>query len=50
MTDNNNYNNKSEFLTCKDCKLEFEDMDESQRHIVAEHLEKGDFPKEEEVE
>lgn len=46
--DSNN-NNKSDFLICKDCKIEFDDMAERQRHIVAEHMQKGDFPKEEEV-
>ena len=43
-------NNKLDFLVCKDCKIYFEDMAERQRHIVAEHIEKGDFPKEEENE
>lgn len=45
------YNNhKIDFLVCYYCKICFEDMAERQRHIVAEHMEKGDFPKEEENE
>jgi hypothetical protein len=43
-------NNKPDFLECKDCKINFDDMAERQRHIVTEHMEKRDFPKEEEVE
>ena len=42
------YNNhKIDFLVCYHCKIYFEDMAERQRHIVAEHMEKGDCPKEE---
>jgi|GEM_PF-3082042 len=40
----------SKFLICKDCKIEFDDMAERQRYIISEHMEKGDFPKKEEIE
>ena len=43
-------NNKPDFLECKDCKINFDDNAERQRYIVTEHMKKGDFPKEEEVE
>ena len=47
MDNNNNSNDsKPEFLECKDCKIKFDDMAERQRHILSEHIQKGDLPKE----
>ena len=45
----NNDINKPEFLECKTCKIKFDDMAERQRHILLEHMEKGDFPRKEET-
>jgi hypothetical protein len=46
---NNSNDSKPEFLECKDCKIKFDDMAERQRHILSEHIQKGDFPKEKEI-
>ena len=43
---NNNNNSKPEFLECKDYKIKIDDIIERQRHIVSEHMEKGNFLKE----
>ena len=31
-------------ITCKLCKLQFQSLGDMQRHVVTEHLQKGDIP------
>ena len=38
-------NNIPDFLECKDCKINFDDMAERQRYIVTEPIGKRGFPK-----
>ena len=33
-------------ITCKLCNVQFESLGDMQRHVVAEHFQKGDIPKE----
>lgn len=35
---------ESHSITCKLCKLQFQSLGDMQRHVVTEHLQKGDIP------
>ncbi|HYY66513.1 MAG TPA: hypothetical protein VE622_05250 [Nitrososphaeraceae archaeon] len=33
-------------ITCKLCKIQFESLGDMQRHMLIEHIQKGDIPSE----
>jgi hypothetical protein len=40
----------SKYYTCRSCGRKFDSFGDMQRHILVEHMQKGDIPSEEESE
>ena len=39
----------SQYYTCRSCGMKFDNFADMQKHILVEHMQKGDIPSEEEL-
>jgi hypothetical protein len=46
MTEDHNMDNEnlSKYYKCRSCGMSFDNLGDMQRHIMSEHMQKGDIP------